>query len=69
MSITSLMEPPYSFPGVVQTREHCQSRAHKEAIEFFQTNERKDEKNKDASRPPRKEKGIQDFFKPKVPLN
>ena len=53
-----------SFSGVVQTREHYQSKAHKEAIEFFQANDRKDEKKKDASKPPRKEKGIQDFFKP-----
>ena len=58
-----------SFSGVVQTRQHYQSRAHKEAIEFFQTNDRNDERKKDALKPPRKEKGIQDFFKTKVPLN
>lgn len=58
-----------SFSGVVQTHEHYQSKAHKEAIEFFQSNDRKDGKKKDALKPPRKEKGIQDFFKPTVPLN
>ena len=49
MSTTSLIEPPYR---VVQTDEHYQSRVHKEAIEFFQTNDGKDEKKKDALRPP-----------------
>lgn len=58
-----------SFSGVVQTHEHYQSKAHKEAIEFFQCNDRKDEKKKDALKPPRKAKVIQDFFKPTVPLN
>ena len=58
-----------SFSGVVQIHEHYQSRAHKEAIEFFQTNDRKDAKNKDALKPAKKEKGIEDFFKPQVPLN
>ena len=58
-----------SFSEIVQTREHNQSKAHKEAIEFFQTNDRKDAKKKDALKPLRKEKSIQDFFKPKVPLN
>lgn len=58
-----------SFSAIVQTREHYQSRAHKEAIEFCETNDGKDEKNKDALKPPRKEKVIQDFFKPEAPLN
>lgn len=58
-----------TFSGVVQVHEHCESRAHKEAAEFFQSNDLKDDRKKDDSKPPRKEKVIQDFFKPKEPLN
>ena len=58
-----------SFSGVVQAHEHFESRAHQEAIEFFQSNDRNDEMKNDIADPPRKERGIPDFFKPKKPLN
>ena len=58
-----------SFSELYRLMSIYQSRAHKEAIEFFQTNDRKDAKNKDALKPAKKEKGIEDFFKPQVPLN
>ena len=58
-----------SFSELYRLMSIYQSRAHKEAIEFFQTKDRKDAKNKDALKPAKKEKGIEDFFKPQVPLN
>jgi len=53
-----------SFSGVVQTCEHYQSNAHQKAVEFFQANNRKNERKTNVFKPPLKEKGIQDFFKP-----
>ena len=59
-----------SFSGVVQAYEHYESKAHKEAIKFFQSNDvMKSERKTDDIGPPRKEKVIEDFFKPKMPLN
>ena len=58
-----------SFSGVVQIREHYDSRAHKEAVEFFESNNVRSSKKKDELEPPRKEKVIEDYLKAKVPLN
>ena len=58
-----------SFSGVVQAKEHYESRVHKEALKFFQRNDMSVGTKKDTSQPPRKEKVIEDFFKPKVTLN
>ena len=58
-----------SFSGVIQVREHFNSKVHQEALSFFKRDFTEVLKEADADQFKRKKVAITNYFAPKNPLN